>query len=616
MASENIEPVDIPLTDDAQTKEETAPKEDEPKKVNTSYGVLAGNMLPDLHSTGWDLIDPKKEATEDNLKQDVDSNNDPIFLGLTGAKAVTQPLPALAGHLLNDSAWQNQAGMSMEGLLLPCTIEFVPRNPKGVKYEHADTGYFPTFEQPNNGLMEWLHLGSDIDDATGLPKEFQGHDLPGVITAPTLNPFVAGHHVSTMLRGSTQQNLQIHKEGSSYGAPVIGRVPSELGQGQRPIGLRGPLIMTGWGYDTEDLPVPNAKLEAQEKDDDPRSATFGSAINLTDRAKKVNSKKIHFLNDHLMRVDQWRSGPVDLRWDRERKVWVANGRNRVYLCKTTKCIMPEAGPDGKNSWNWGVGGTTATPGRQYRNPCSDEECPYSAYFPSSVYYPDIEIHDPEDQEWCGKCRVIKVGANETPMVACDDFSNACAPFYDGIILKSVEHITSGKTTSDCGDKFRRSGAGPTDRRIGDPCHNWGSSYDGIEEYLGDLMDDGNNLKPTYSEAAASILHRKIFVENPLSQGLMLGDAFLSYDTGKRIPHTYRKNQDSQDCGVEGNSLLVTEMIPVHMILQAEFFGVEVVQSVACQQGEMGACTRKIFAQGMSTPTDCGPDDDYPSTAIY
>lgn len=577
-----------------------------PQSSNVSHGILAGNMNIDVHSKVWVLEDGELVLSTD------DDWPDGYFIGNRTSKTASQSLTKLSSHIEDDGAWMAQSGMGYEGLLLPCAVEFVQRSPKGVDEEYyakggarpdVDGGAFSPFEQPNSKLMNWQTPPLDEDEKIrGLQN----------ITSVTLNPFVHGHHVSTMLRGSKVQNLQINKQDATYVAPFLGDVPTPQ-ESQRPVGLRGPMIVTGWGYDTEDFPVPNAKMEAMFKDSNPKSETFSLPTKELDDLKEKNPK-LAFLNHHLQRIDQWKSGPVDLRWDRERKVWVSPGANKVYLCKAAKCILPTAGPDGKNSWNWGVAGTTSSPGRQYRNPCPDTNCTASTYFPTSPYFPDIEIYDPEDQEWCGKCSVKLVGKHKTPMVNCDEFNDACVPFYDAIVVKSMGHITSGKVKSDCGDKYKRTTAGPSDRRVGDPCHGWGVQYMEKEEYLGDIMDGGKN--PKYSDIAASILHRKIFIENPLSQGLMLGDAFLSYDTGRRLSYTYERRKDKGACGVAGDTITVTETVPVHVILQAEFFGVEVVQSVACQQGELGSCTRKIFAQGMATPMDCGPDDDYPSTAIY
>jgi hypothetical protein len=60
----------------------------------------------------------------------------------------------------------------------------------------------------------------------------------------------------------------------------------------RTVGIRGPIMLSGWGYDIAGLPVPNG---VNQEVFDPDTGL--------DRAK-------------------WKSGPVDLRWDDDRKVWV------------------------------------------------------------------------------------------------------------------------------------------------------------------------------------------------------------------------------------------------------------------------------------------------------
>ena len=111
-----------------------------------------------------------------------------------------------------------------------------------------------------------------------------------------------------------------------------------------------------------------------------------------------------------------------------------------------------------------------------------------------------------------------------------------------------------------------------------------------------------------------MLYERIFIENPLGQGLMVGDAFFSYDTGKRIVYEYERT-DIPSCGdAVGKRIKVKETIPVHVILQAEFFGIETITHAGCDRGEMAACSKKFFAQGFVTAEDCGPDDDYPETA--
>ena len=77
-----------------------------------------------------------------------------------------------------------------------------------------------------------------------------------------------------------------------------------------------------------------------------------------------------------------------------------------------------------------------------------------------------------------------------------------------------------------------------------------------------------------------------------------------------IVYEYERT-DIPSCGdAVGKRIKVKETIPVHVILQAEFFGIETITHAGCDRGEMAACSKKFFAQGFVTAEDCGPDDDY------
>lgn len=60
----------------------------------------------------------------------------------------------------------------------------------------------------------------------------------------------------------------------------------------RSVGLRGPLIVSGWGFDIANNPVPS----------DPNDIT-------------------EFDSDSVIRRENWKTGPVNLMWDEERKIW-------------------------------------------------------------------------------------------------------------------------------------------------------------------------------------------------------------------------------------------------------------------------------------------------------
>ena len=523
--------------------------------------------------------------------------------------------------IVSDKHWNDQAGMSMDGLLIPYSAEFVTTGPQGsLTNVPIPSGDLPSFWKPvgigNESLIDWWNVGS------------------GVITSATLNPLASGHNIEYVVRNSDMTDLSVRSIEGGYAksarplgkiAEITSQNTDYANQAARPIGLRGPMVVSGWGYDIDGRPVPNAKYDADRRV--PYSSGGGGDVDNVGLPVELQHSKtrahLNFLPHHLQRTDSWKRGPVDLRWDRERKVWGGGRFNGVYLSKAVKCILPKAGLDGKNSFNFGINDNVTNPGRLYRNPCPQTSCTYETYFNTSIYYPDIEIYDPEDKEWCGNCEVVKIGTGTAAKYAveCSQFSTTCTPFYDAVIVRSVDHTVRGRNVySDCGDKFSKvSGGSPQSRRMGDPCHRFGGSALaqnslGPEPLHAIMPPIATGVNAKYSEAAKAILYQKILIENPLNQGLMLGDSFLSYDTGRRVAISYSKSDRLSGCS-GGDPITVQEILPVHVILQAEFFSAEVLTHANCSQGEFSNCTKKLFFQGMSTLEDCGPDDDYPQTAI-
>jgi hypothetical protein len=121
---------------------------------------------------------------------------------------------------------------------------------------------------------------------------------------------------------------------------------------QRFFGLRGPLMMHGWGYDTEGYPVPNAADEPLEEDKYGRPKRFiltvsgqndytkdgafipssgGLLGDIIGKGYKkegtewIKTKSQYFHLNWAERPDLWPVGPIDVRWDNDRKVWSASG---------------------------------------------------------------------------------------------------------------------------------------------------------------------------------------------------------------------------------------------------------------------------------------------------
>lgn len=89
--------------------------------------------------------------------------------------------------------------------------------------------------------------------------------------------------------------------------------------------MRGPLVLQGWGYDTTGKPIPNMA-------DAPKKAELGKfrKDGLTDK----------FMKDWIANPRTWPVGPIDLRFDRERGVWVCPSPNKIIVARLKESLQP------------------------------------------------------------------------------------------------------------------------------------------------------------------------------------------------------------------------------------------------------------------------------------
>ena len=90
----------------------------------------------------------------------------------------------------------------------------------------------------------------------------------------------------------------------------------QLSAARRPMALRGPLMLHSWGYDLQGKPIPNT-------DDGKANAIAGTFKG--DHEGRSDA----FLDDWLTNRQTWPVAPVDLRFDRDRKVWTVPSRYRM-----------------------------------------------------------------------------------------------------------------------------------------------------------------------------------------------------------------------------------------------------------------------------------------------
>jgi len=132
-------------------------------------------------------------------------------------------------------------------------------------------------------------------------EEMACYELPNpsytdAIDGTFLNPFKVNNDVEIYIHGNS------YSDAHSY----LNDGPDENVRG---FALRGPLILSGWGWCTDDAFVPNSN---------PTDLSGGE------------------LTNYLRKSWYWKTGAVDLLWDDERKVWTPHG----FMCGKTIGAIP------------------------------------------------------------------------------------------------------------------------------------------------------------------------------------------------------------------------------------------------------------------------------------
>jgi hypothetical protein len=363
----------------------------------------------------------------------------------------------------------------------------------------------------------------------------------------------------------------------------------------RSIGFRAPMVLSGWGFDTEGKPVPA---------DTGDSTAFASGA---------------FSNPEL-----WKTGPVDLRWDNERKVW-GSPPTKVYLSKATNTYNP--------------------PSFSYEVDRSDSRSQFTRFAPSSMRTVNLteEIHDPESVAYDANAN--NVGSYEQLNYASIEY-----PFYEAFIIReSVEQIDSSsyyniwsEDCQDCGHVTNKNGCGTQhgDASLGKKILIENPLRQSID--TGDLMftlKTGRKKKVntgTFTGGTGGSASGEIVVNssgtattNILSAGtgytagafaLAAGDICvgisLTFDgagalTGISLDQTnnFTPNTYALDI-IPNDAAVTTEELDIHWILQAEFKSHQVTTHVECEGGILQSCSMKIQTQGFSSCEWCGEDTVY------
>jgi hypothetical protein len=219
-----------------------------------------------------------------------------------------------------------------------------------------------TYEYDKKAYMSWDGLIGPVSlkGDGGLPRYAtfnpQGHKSSPISPQP---PFSVSGDCSAKDLIHEQYNLEITQEynnpltnnfssdehhhkgpGAGHAIDILGRgdqVPNsgiiinmyrpddndKYADDYRFIAMRGPIVLHSWGYDLDGKPVPNAS-DAEEA---AKQGTF-----------KNTYLKDEFLQDWLKKPSTWPAAPIDLRFDRDRGLWVSPQSYKIVVAKITDTV--------------------------------------------------------------------------------------------------------------------------------------------------------------------------------------------------------------------------------------------------------------------------------------
>lgn len=200
--------------------------------------------------------------------------------------------------------YKTQVMMSMDGLLAPVSI----KGRVGEDDRWRASRYFDSWKKDDKKLSK---------PRPSMPPLNKDEKI--IINQKYLNPILNKHFLELWddRKGSTERGCNI--KFLSFNSDPKDLYDEDAMENATDFGfhsLRGPLVLQSWGYDTEGKPIPNAV-------DSPDSAEKGIFQN-----KGLKNK---FMNHWIKNPMTWPVGPIDLRFDRDRGVWVSPAHTERVL---------------------------------------------------------------------------------------------------------------------------------------------------------------------------------------------------------------------------------------------------------------------------------------------
>jgi hypothetical protein len=203
------------------------------------------------------------------------------------------------------------------------------------KEKERDKGAIPSLAIPPYLLV------SDDDNTASINPD----PISNYINKFTLNPIVTtngefslnkykkagdgcGHGIDVVAYGETAPT-----QGASLRASTASSIGSNYGDdNKRFFGLRGPIMVHGWGYDKDGYPVPNGSGELVYN---PQLDKWLSVTQKIQPDGSINEpyRTKTFYPGWAQQPGTWPVGPIDLRWDGEAGVWTVGSQYKNVWVK-------------------------------------------------------------------------------------------------------------------------------------------------------------------------------------------------------------------------------------------------------------------------------------------
>jgi hypothetical protein len=214
--------------------------------------------------------------------------------------------------------YKNKAFISADGLYSPVSIKGDGDLPKYIEVKEDS-------QKDNKSSPSYAHPPFSKESSNSAPEkhELYNLDIKNLYLNPLSNPGQIPHHNQ---QSGNHAGHSISMVGREEEVPEQGLenprypngAPGKYSQDYRFLGLKGPLVLHGWGYDTNGKPIPNSA----DNDSAAKAGNF-----------KEDNLKDEFLKDWLQKPATWPVGPIDLRFDRNRGVWVSPQPFRIVVAK-------------------------------------------------------------------------------------------------------------------------------------------------------------------------------------------------------------------------------------------------------------------------------------------